>query len=248
MADGPCSRSSKAPTPASFAAILVSVFFTTAYDVSAPRDRRSSLSWATVSPRYSVRTAAVELRNSSVSSATAAALSGLAMGGRPPSVGSCRKGPGRAGRPGAKRSGASRSAARGCRSVVLVCTCAGRPPERDLRPRRPAGARRCGDRRSGVVLRRSAYAGPRARAKSSALELVRVEDPRGLGRDDRDLAAPVPVDPGHREETGRGGDVRAEAPRQPGRVQPHLVLQGGDPRVQHRLELVAGAALHLRRG
>ena len=49
--------------------------------VFAPRDRRSSLSCATVSPRYSVSTAAVELRNSSVSSATAAALSGLAIRG-----------------------------------------------------------------------------------------------------------------------------------------------------------------------
>ena len=66
--------------PASLAAILVSVFFTTAYVAFSPSERRSSLSCATVRPRYSVSTAAFELRNCSASSATAAALSALAMG------------------------------------------------------------------------------------------------------------------------------------------------------------------------
>ena len=66
-------------TPASLAAILVSVFFTTAYVALPPRERRSSLSWATVRPRYSVRTAALEERNSSVISSTAVDLGFRAM-------------------------------------------------------------------------------------------------------------------------------------------------------------------------
>src|SRR5919107_2825410 len=58
----------------------VRVFFTTAYVACSLMFWRSLVSWATVSPRYSVSTAALELWNFSVSSATAAALSGLAMG------------------------------------------------------------------------------------------------------------------------------------------------------------------------
>src|SRR3954451_11502130 len=58
----------------------VRVFFTTAYVACSLMVWRSLVSWATVSPRYSVSTAALELWNFSVSSATAAALSGLAMG------------------------------------------------------------------------------------------------------------------------------------------------------------------------
>src|SRR3712207_7894868 len=46
--------------------------------VCAPRARRSCVSWATVSPRYSVSTAAEEFWNASVISATAVALSDLA--------------------------------------------------------------------------------------------------------------------------------------------------------------------------
>src|SRR5690242_8737901 len=76
---GPLNRSSSVEIPASLAAILVSVFFTTAYWASSPSERRSVLSCATVRPRYSVSTAAFELRNWSASSATAAALSGLAI-------------------------------------------------------------------------------------------------------------------------------------------------------------------------
>lgn len=76
---GPANRSSSVSIPASLAAILVSVFFTTAYWAFSPSERRSCLSCATVRPRYSVSTAAFELRNWSASSATAAALSGLAM-------------------------------------------------------------------------------------------------------------------------------------------------------------------------
>src|SRR3954471_5173759 len=66
--------------PASRAAILVSVFLTTAYVALPASERRSSLSCATDNPRYSVSTAADDSRNDSVSSATAAALSGLAIG------------------------------------------------------------------------------------------------------------------------------------------------------------------------
>src|SRR5918996_6244679 len=76
---GPLNRSSSVEIPASLAAILVSVFFTTAYWAFSPSERRRFLSCATVRPRYSVSTAAFELRNCSASSATAAALSGLAM-------------------------------------------------------------------------------------------------------------------------------------------------------------------------
>src|SRR5690606_2017145 len=77
---GHCSKSSNASTPASLSAILVRVFLTTRYDAFSPSARRSSASCATVSPRYSVSTAASDSRNASVSSATAAALSDLSMG------------------------------------------------------------------------------------------------------------------------------------------------------------------------
>ncbi len=65
--------------PASVTAILVSVFFTTANVAWSPSDLRSSASWATVSPRYSVSTAPGEPLNRSVSSVTAATFSALAM-------------------------------------------------------------------------------------------------------------------------------------------------------------------------
>src|SRR5690606_2536359 len=79
MAEGPTSCSSRPSTPASLAATWVSVFFTTA-KVALPRSAvRSSLSCATVSPRYSVSTAAFDSRKRSAILATAAALSGLAM-------------------------------------------------------------------------------------------------------------------------------------------------------------------------
>src|SRR4051812_48400293 len=54
-------------------------------------DRRSSVSWLTVSPRYSVSTAADDPRNASAISATAASLSDLAIAllrsGRQPQAG-----------------------------------------------------------------------------------------------------------------------------------------------------------------
>ncbi len=77
---GPANRSSSSVIPASLAAILVSVFFTTAYWAFSPSERRRFFTCFTVRPRYSVSTAAFEARNLSVISATAAALSGLAIG------------------------------------------------------------------------------------------------------------------------------------------------------------------------
>ena len=79
IADGPVNRSAERSTPASFAAIFVRVFLTTEYFVSAPSARRNFFIEVTVRPRYSVRTVAVAVRKSSVSSATAAVLSGRAI-------------------------------------------------------------------------------------------------------------------------------------------------------------------------
>src|SRR5664280_657358 len=58
IAVGPSSNDSSSANPACCAAILVRVFLTTAYRVSAPSARRNSVSCETVSPRYSVNTAA----------------------------------------------------------------------------------------------------------------------------------------------------------------------------------------------
>ena len=80
IALGPRKRSSIPVTPASFAAILVKVFFTTAYVTVSPSVRRNSLSCATVSPRYSVSTVALEVRKWSARSATVVTFVGRAMG------------------------------------------------------------------------------------------------------------------------------------------------------------------------
>src|ERR1700754_3362065 len=72
---GPENRLSSPSLPASVAARLASVFFDTEYLVSLPSERRSSVIWETDGPRYSVNTVADELLKSSVSSATAVALS-----------------------------------------------------------------------------------------------------------------------------------------------------------------------------
>ncbi len=99
-------------TPAWSAAILVSVFLTTANVAFPSSDLRSSASWVTVSPRYSVSSAPDDSWNRSVSSATAATLSALAMGlpsfrdGRPGISGVGEGGP-HAKRPGAQAHGAS---------------------------------------------------------------------------------------------------------------------------------------------
>ena len=61
IADGPASSDeSWSTSPASVTAILVRVFLTTVNVALSASDRRSSASWATVSPRYSVSTAPVE--------------------------------------------------------------------------------------------------------------------------------------------------------------------------------------------
>ena len=78
-AEGPASSDSSISTPAFFAAIFVSVFFTTEYLVSVPSDRRSCFIDVTERPRYSVSTVALAVRKSSVSSATADSLSGRAI-------------------------------------------------------------------------------------------------------------------------------------------------------------------------
>src|SRR5690349_15464211 len=81
IAEGPLnSPSSSAAMPASAAASLVKVFLTTLNVACSPSEWRSSASWATVRPRYSASTAPLELWNRSVSSATAATFSALAMG------------------------------------------------------------------------------------------------------------------------------------------------------------------------
>jgi len=72
---GPERSASSTSTPASFAAILTSVFFATLYLVPTPSERRSALIEVTVKPRYSVTTVASADLKSSTNSATAAALS-----------------------------------------------------------------------------------------------------------------------------------------------------------------------------
>lgn len=79
MAVGPAKSSSRPSTPASEAARLTSVFLATEYVADAPSERRSSARLATVRPRYSVTRAAVDSLNCSAMSATAVALSALAM-------------------------------------------------------------------------------------------------------------------------------------------------------------------------
>src|SRR6478735_3880573 len=79
IAVGPASWPSNASTPASLAAMAVRVFLTTENLVSWPRETRSCLSCATVSPRYSVRTAAFDSLKSLVISATAETLLGVAI-------------------------------------------------------------------------------------------------------------------------------------------------------------------------
>src|ERR1700712_511351 len=79
MAVGPVNSSSRPVTPASDAARFTRVFLATEYVAEPPRDLRRSARLATVSPRYSVTTVAVDSLNCSVMSATAVALSALAM-------------------------------------------------------------------------------------------------------------------------------------------------------------------------
>src|SRR3954452_10015022 len=89
IAVGPLSSGARSEKPTESAARFVRVFLTTAYVLPAPRERRSSVSCATVSPRYSVSTAALEFWNRSVISSITAAFACVGMGllssvGRPP--------------------------------------------------------------------------------------------------------------------------------------------------------------------
>src|SRR5712672_3240415 len=79
IAVGPTNNSSRPSMPASAAARFTRVFLATVYVAESPSDRRRSLRLATVSPRYSVTSVAVDPLNCSAMSATAVAFSALAM-------------------------------------------------------------------------------------------------------------------------------------------------------------------------
>ncbi|CAB4863373.1 unannotated protein [freshwater metagenome] len=65
--------------PSALNARLASVFFTTAYDAFARMFPRSSLSCATVSPRYSVSSTPLEVRIASEISAIVASLFAMVL-------------------------------------------------------------------------------------------------------------------------------------------------------------------------
>src|SRR4051794_21645635 len=79
MAVGPVNSASRPSTPAAEAARFTRVFLATEYVADDPRDLRRSARLATVSPRYSVTTVAVDSLNCSAMSATAVAFPALAM-------------------------------------------------------------------------------------------------------------------------------------------------------------------------
>src|SRR3954452_11395919 len=126
IAVGPLSSGARSEKPTESAARFVRVFLTTAYVLPSPRERRSWVSWATVSPRYSVSTAALEFWNRSVISSITAAFACVGMGllssvGRPP-AGARRRtinGPGDEERPGAGRTGRGADACAADRTVLL---------------------------------------------------------------------------------------------------------------------------------
>ena len=138
IAEGPLSSpSSSAAMPASAAASLVRVFLTTLNVARSPSEWRSSASWATVRPRYSASTAPLELWNRSVSSATAATFSALAMGllswaggpglGRAPAASGVGEGPAKRNAPArGTRAWTPRRPRRGERRFSSDA-CAGRP-------------------------------------------------------------------------------------------------------------------------
>src|SRR3954451_11258960 len=131
IAVGPLSSGVRSPKPTSSAARFVRVFLTTAYLLPSPRERRSWVSWATVSPRYSVSTAALDFWNRSVISSITAALACVGMGllssvGRPPEATRQRAIPAR------KTTNAPAQGARGegrgtRRPPIEPSSCAGRP-------------------------------------------------------------------------------------------------------------------------
>ena len=133
---GPARRAATPSSPALFAAILVSVFFTIEYVVSAPRARRRSLICLTVRPRYSVRSAALEVRKLSVSWATASPLSGrtlarLCSTGVTVSVamGSFRTGAGHPTNDKAPRRRSARGVKSRCEHRIWPCHLRGSPAE-----------------------------------------------------------------------------------------------------------------------
>ena len=79
IAVGPVSKSSRPSMPASLAAILKRVFLATEYSTSNPRSLRSSCSWDTVRPRYSVNTTELAPASFSFSSARSAVFFGFAI-------------------------------------------------------------------------------------------------------------------------------------------------------------------------
>ena len=161
IAEGPLSSpSSSAAMPASAAASLVRVFLTTLNVACSPSEWRSSASWATVRPRYSASTAPLELWNRSVSSATAATFSALAMGllswaggpglGKGTSRVRRRRGPGKTKRPGAWHQGADTATPQEGRAALCSDACAGRP--RCAGPSATPCQARGGNRRSLAAL------------------------------------------------------------------------------------------------
>src|SRR2546421_1051873 len=186
IADGPTSSpSSSAAMPASAAASLVRVFLTTLNVACSPSAWRRSASWATVRPRYSASTAPLELWNRSVSSATAATFSALAMGllswaGRPlpgaraPAASGVGEGPAKRNAPArGTRAWTPRRPRRGKR-LFSSDACAGRPQCAGPSAT-PCQAR--GDNRRSLAAT-SLPAPPRAGARATAVTRHR----RGLVR------------------------------------------------------------------
>src|ERR1700679_288441 len=153
IAVGPTNSSSSPSTPASDAARLISVFLATEYVAEPDSDRRSSARLATVRPRYSVITVAVELLNCSAMSATAVALSAWAMHS---SLGSR---PGNNERPDAG-SGRGVDISVGARPTKVCLVLLRRPPGNSR-----TFNRLLGDRRS-LVDRRQPYRGLPSSAKT----------------------------------------------------------------------------------
>ena len=149
IAVGPVSSSSGTGNCACRAASLVSVFFTTAYVAASASERRSWVSCALLSPRYSVSTAPDEPWNRSAIAVTAATFSWLAMCLLSRASGRCRPGPENERRPGAGRTGRATA----CRAAVAPSVLRGSPVSgRDLRLGAPSG------RRSSVELPRTIQA------------------------------------------------------------------------------------------
>ena len=189
-------------------------------------------------PRYSVSTAAFELRKSSVSSATAAALSGLAIRCRPPSVscaGPAPSGDGRS-RPLTARTPRRRRAGRGGRArnrAVWLALLHLRGPPACAGP----STTPCGAATGGLWQGRERTSMNGPPANRSVSDGVGVEDLLGGRGGDPDLLTPPPVDPGDRGASpGRSASARTRRGR-PARVDPQLELQRADARRRHHAVL-----------